>query len=167
VLAVALAAACAGSCGGGGVTLSGTTLTTRDTSYRIGELDRGWHRVDVDDQNDAAFAREDGTIIQVNSTCSPELDIPLVALTNHLLIGFTERDIRDQRLVELDAREALRTHVVAKLDGVPRELELVVMKKDGCVYDLALVAAPGGPYGAALSAWEPFLAAFHAEREAP
>jgi hypothetical protein len=68
--------------------------------------------------------------------------------------------------VPLDGREALRSHVVAKLDGVPRELLLTVMKKDGCVYDFALVAPPGGGFGQAHQAYDGVLESF-ATIEAP
>ena len=96
------------------------------------------------------------------ASCDPDLDIPLSSLRNHLLIGFTERELRDERLVPLDSREALRTHLVAKLDGVPREMVLTVLKKDGCVYDFALVAPPGGEFERARGDYERLLAGFHA-----
>lgn len=169
-MSVVLALACslaAAACGGG-ATLTGRTLRTRDTSYSFGELGSGWRRIEVGDQNDVAFAHDQlDAVIQANSSCDPALDIPLAALTNHLLVGFTDRDIREQALVPLDAREAMRTHVVAKLDGVARELVLVVLKKDGCVYDLALIAPPGERFAQAVRAWEAFIGPFHAERSAP
>lgn len=166
--ALALAGSLLTASCGGGATLSGRTLRTRDTAYTIGELGTGWRRIEVGDHNDVAFAHDGlDAVIQANSSCDPALDIPLVALTNHLLVGFTERDIREQALVPLDAREAMRTHVVAKLDGVPRELVLVVMKKDGCVYDLALIAPPGDRFAAAQQSWDGFIGPFHAERSDP
>jgi hypothetical protein len=47
-----------------------------------------------------------------------------------------------QDTLPLDSREALRTELSAKLDGVPRRFVVYVLKKDGCVYDFILVAAP-------------------------
>ncbi|HEX8953495.1 MAG TPA: hypothetical protein VF945_16680, partial [Polyangia bacterium] len=44
--------------------------------------------------------------------------------------------------VPLDRREALRTRVTAKLDGVPMTLELYVVKRDGCIFDLSYAAPP-------------------------
>ncbi len=171
VFALALALASAAvlpGCGGAGATLTGRTLRTPETAYTIGELGADWRRIQVDEHNDLAFAHEGlDAGIQANSSCDPALDIPLVALTNHLLAGFTERAIREQTLVPLDAREAMRTHVVAKLDGVVRELVLVVLKKDGCVYDLALVAPPGERFTQAMGSWDAFLGPFHAERGTP
>ncbi len=140
------------------------TYRDSEATYAVGELGSGWERISVDDQNDLAFRHEGhGAIVQVNASCDPALDIPLEALTNHLLIGFTEReDVEPQERVPMDEREALRTHLRAKLDGVPRELLLHVLKKDGCVYDFALVAPPGGGFDGARPAYEAMLRGFHA-----
>ncbi|MBX3250607.1 MAG: hypothetical protein KF901_25745 [Myxococcales bacterium] len=119
----------------------------------------GWQRLSVGRSNDLAWERA-GAVIQINGACRDSLDIPLVALTNHLLVGFTEREIVAQELVPMDGREALRTHVRAKLDGVARELVLHVLKKDGCVYDMALVAPPGSPFDAARASYDALLESF-------
>ena len=37
---------------------------------------------------------------------------------------------------------ALETMAIAKIDGVPRQRALFVLKKDGCVYDVVYDAAP-------------------------
>lgn len=158
--ALLIAASSALACGGGPA-LRGNVFEGEETRYRVGELGPGWQRLDVADQNDLAFHHEGaGAIVQVNSSCDPTSDVPLTSLTNHLLIGFTERDIRDQRVIPMDEREALRTHVVARLDGVPRELLLVVMKKDDCVYDFALITPPDASFAQAAPEFERFVGGF-------
>lgn len=148
--------------------LDGHLYRGPETTYRIGQLGPSWERIDVEGHNDLAFSHEDhGAIVQVNSSCSPGLDIPLEALTRHLFIGFTERELYCQERVPMAAREALRTHAVAKLDGVPRELLFHVLKKDGCVYDFALVAPPGDRFERALHDYERFLADFSPKGGAP
>jgi len=146
------------------VSFEDLTLSKPDVRYRIGELPEGWHRVFLAD-NDLAFAEDGNTgrAIAANATCEGHDDPPLPVLTRHLLLGFTEREERFQRLVPLDGREALRSHYAAKLDGVPVELELVVLKKDGCVFDFSYVA-PRGRYAARLGDFDALLAGFHAER---
>ena len=152
-----------GTACGGGATLQGDTYTDAEARYRIGRPGEGWQALDVEGQNDLAWSHADlAAVIQVNASCDPDLDIPLPVLTNHLLIGFTEREIRSEERVPLDAREALRTHVVAKLDGVPREMVLTVLKKNGCVYDFALVAPPGSRFERARQAYEAMIGGFHA-----
>lgn len=149
-----------GACGGAGH-LEGTVYRGPEVSYELGDIGPGWKRVSVERATDAAWARESlAAVVQINASCNPELDIPLRVLTNHLLMGFTEREVRSQQAVPMAAREALRTHVVAKLDGVPRELMLHVLKKDGCVYDFALVAPPDERFSEALRAYEAVLAGF-------
>jgi hypothetical protein len=148
--------------------LDGQVYHGPETTYRIGHLGPEWGRVDVAGHNDVAFSHPDhGAIVQVNSSCNPALDIPLEALTQHLLIGFTERDIQSQDRVPMAAREALRTHAVAKLDGVPREMVFYVLKKDGCVYDLSLVAPPGERFARARKDYDGFVAGFAPQWGAP
>ena len=77
-----------------------------------------------------------------------------------ILTAFSQREIVEQVLVPVDGREALRTHVVAKLDGVPRELLLHVVKKNGCVYDFALVAPPGERFAQSRASYETVLQSF-------
>lgn len=141
--------------------LRGTEYTDREAHYFIGSVPSRWTPLSVDGDNDLAWHDPDAAaVIQVNSSCDPGSDIPLAALTNHLLAGFTEREIQEQTVVPMDGREALRTHAIARLDGVPRELLFFVMKKDQCVYDLALVTPPGDDFDRALERFEPFVAAF-------
>lgn len=80
----------------------------------------------------------------VNARCKkPDDDTPLVALTNHLLMGSTERAVESQTTEPFDGREALHTRVRAKWDGVPMVHDIYVLKKDGCVYDFVYTGAPG------------------------
>jgi hypothetical protein len=44
-----------------------------------------------------------------------------------------------------------------------RELLFVVMKKDDCVYDFALIAPPGSPFERSVGEFEAFVAGFSTE----
>ena len=146
------------------VAFEDSVFTKKQVSYRIGELPKHWHRVFVEG-NDLAFSETDtGRAISINSTCEGHDDPPLPVLTRHLLMGFTEREEISQQLLPLDGREALRSRHTAKLDGVPVELELVVLKKDGCVFDFTYVAPPGQAE-ARMADFDVLLAGFHAERD--
>ena len=133
LLALALA-------GCGGASFAQGVYDDGNVRYRIGEVGRGWQRVDVDD-NDLAFTHASLGTISVNSTCSDYEDVPEQALLNHLLFGTRERRFRVEETVTLDGRGALHTVVDLELDGVPLTLEIFVLKKDGCVYDLSLIAS--------------------------
>ena len=147
----------------GGPSLRGDVYTDDEASYRVGRLGPEWTPIDLA-QNDLAWRNPaDGSIVQVNATCDPFQDVPLTSLTNHLLIGFTERERRSSALVRLDGREALRSHIRASLDGVPRELLFYVLKKDECTYDFALIAAPGSAFESAATVFDRFVRGFSTE----
>lgn len=132
-----------------------------ETVYRIGPISGDWKTVTVDQQNDLAWhSQSKSAVMHVDSDCDPALDIPLAALRNHLLIGFTEREFIEEELVTMDGREALRTHLTAKLDGVPREILLQILKKNACVYDFGLVAPPGASFEAALGDFDRMVGGF-------
>jgi hypothetical protein len=137
-------------------------FTKSDVRYRIGELPPGWKQTSLRDNDLAWIANDSGHTIALNSTCDEYRDAPLPALTQHLLMGFTERQLIKQETVPLDGREALRSHYQAKLDGVPIELLLVVMKKNGCIYDFTYLS-PVGRFVEKLADFEQFLQGFKTE----
>lgn len=108
--------------------------------YRV-EAPQGWELLSFAG-NDLAWGGPRGEVIAVNAECEGHGDPSLAVLTNHLLIGFENRRVIEREPFELSGRGALRSRVQAELDGVPVELEFVVLKKDGCVYDLSYLAHP-------------------------
>lgn len=145
------------------VSFEDSVFSKPELSYSVGELPGHWHRVYLEDSDLAFSEAGTGRAVSVNSTCEGHDDPPLPVLTRHLLMGFTERQEQSQRLIVLDGREALRSRYLAKLDGVPVELELVVLKKDGCVFDFTYVAPPG-EVEPRLPDFDALLAGFRAER---
>ena len=145
---------------GGGASLQNGVYADSEARYHVGELGDGWSTVGVSNNDLAWHHRDLGAVVQVNASCDPFSDVPLTSLTSHLLIGFTAREYASSDLVPLDGREALRSHVRAQLDGVPREILLYVLKKDECTYDFALIAPPGERYAQAEPAFESFVNGF-------
>ncbi|AFE07744.1 hypothetical protein COCOR_07794 [Corallococcus coralloides DSM 2259] len=147
-------------------TFEDSVLQKSDVKYRVGPLSNDvWERRGFDD-NDLAFVErgDTGRIIATNATCRDHDDPSLQVLTKHLLMGFTERQDLGQRTFTLDDREALRSRYVAKLDGVPVSLELVVVKKDNCVFDFSYIA-PVGAADARMADFESLFQGFRAERQ--
>lgn len=142
-------------------TLQGDVYRGVQTTYRIGTVGSEWTAVTVDRQNDLAWHNgAKGAVMQVDSNCDPGLDIPLTALRSHLMIGFTEREVVEEEVVPMDGREALRTHFTAKLDGVPRDILLQILKKDDCVYDFGLITPIGSGFEEARVDFDQMLAGF-------
>jgi hypothetical protein len=136
--ALILLSACASS------GFDGRVYRSEDLSFEVGPVPASWRLVTVDGtrlafRDDAASAS-----IQVNGRCGVDGDdVPLEALTHHLFLHFTSRNLSKQERVELDGRAALRTELNAELDGVALQYLVYVMKKDGCVYDFIHVSSNG------------------------
>ena len=121
----------------------GHVFRGNNMEFRAGQVPAGWRRIE-DDSSLLTF-RDAGRdlLVTVNGHCGKDGDdVPLQALTQHLFVYFTDRNVIEQRVVTLDGRDALRTELSAKLDGVARHFIVYVMKKNGCVYDFILIGAP-------------------------
>ena len=137
-----------------------------DVCYQVGELGAAWQHVRTEQGAVGFYNPQLGGVIEANATCRDDADAaPLRALTRQLLIGYTERHIEEQKTVPLDEREALRTRVSAKLDGVPMTLELYVMKRNGCIFDLSY-AAPPDAFGRGADDFQRFVDGFADVRDA-
>jgi hypothetical protein len=145
-LLLAIAPAIAASLGAPGCAasgLQGDVFQGQGFAFRIAPPPQGWERVDVSHASLAYRDVADGGTVVINGRCGVDgEDVPLPALTQHLFMRFTDREILEQQTFAFDRREALRTVLSAKLDGVPMKFDVWVLKKDGCVYDLGYMAAP-------------------------
>jgi hypothetical protein len=150
VLAVAVALA-SSACGGRqSASFDGSVYRKGPIAFRLGPVPPGWRLVDVHDESVAYRDDAHAASILVNARCTKADEAtPLVALTNHLLMGSTEREFLSQEPVPFDGREALRTKVRARWDGVPLAFDIFVLSKDGCVYDFVYMGDPAAyPDGA-------------------
>ena len=121
----------------------GDRVCAGDVCYRVGALDGNWRLVHQEGASAGWYNGAVAAVSEANATCRDDADAaPLTTLTNQLLIGYTERKIETQERVPLDRREALRTRATAKLDGVPVTLDLFVLKRNGCIFDLSYAAPP-------------------------
>lgn len=117
----------------------------REVAFRVGAIPDSWRPIAADQAKLAFRDDQAGVTVAVGGRCGLDSDdVPLASLTQHLFIHFTDRNVTAEEESLLDGRAALRTDLTAKLDGVPRSFSVVVLKKDGCVYDFWLIAPPGG-----------------------
>jgi len=144
------------------VSLNEGVVVTPDTRYRVGPIPADWHQVNLKDSDFSWVTSPPDYAFWVNSTCKEYEDVPLVALNRQLLIGFTDVQKVQQRTAMLDGREALLSHYRASMDGVARELGLVVVRKNGCIYDFAYVA-PVGQYASRLPQFQALVDGFATE----
>lgn len=142
-------------------TFDGSIYRHADVQYRVGRLPAGWSQLKIEDAQ-LAFRHAEGGTLLANAWCGTDHieDLPLDVLTNHLLFGVEATRTIQRTPFSLDARAALRSHIVGTMDGVPVELDLVVVKKDGCTYDFQLVTGVTGDYEKRRPDFEAFYGAF-------
>lgn len=132
--------------GCGGSQVEGGVYRGQDLAFRVGSVPPSWHRIEVEGTAFAFRDDEARATVAVSARCHQDGDdVPLRALTEHLFLHFSDREVKSQQRVMLDGREALRTELAAALDGVPRHYTVYVLKKDWCVYDFMHIAAPSSP----------------------
>ena len=130
------------SCGGS--SFDGHVFRQGDLAFRVGAIPDGWHAIEVEGALIAYRDDRDAATIALNGRCGLDGDdVPLEALTHHLFIHFTDRQLVKQERFELAGRAALRSELTGALDGVHMHYLVVVLKKNCCVYDFMLVNAEG------------------------
>jgi hypothetical protein len=141
--------------------LKGNVYSGDGLSFRVGDVPPTWSRLSERGATLAFRDEQGGASVLLNARCkNADDDVPLAALTRQLFMTFTEREAALQNTVPLDGREAMHTVLKARLDGVPKIFDVYVLKKDGCVYDFALISAPD-TFDANRSAFERFVTGFH------
>ena len=144
-------------CAGSG--FDGQTYRSNELSFRVGPVPPSWRRIEVDGALLSFRDDEAQATIAVNGRCGRDGDdVPLRSLTQHLFLHFTDRQILAQDVVEMNGRDALRTELLAELDGVPKRFTVYVLKKDGCVYDFLHISDPHTSSSA--QSFERFIAGF-------
>lgn len=122
---------------GGGSHFDGVEYRDDRVAFRLGPIPPGSRQIQA---TEALLAFENdrvGATIAVSARCSLESDdVPLRALVSHLFLQLTDRKVVAEREFQLDGRAALEVEQTASLDGVSRHFVVVVVKKDGCVYDM-------------------------------
>jgi hypothetical protein len=131
------------ACSHDGTMVEGSTVRANGISIAMGEVPPTWKRIDVDGATLAFRDQAQDAVVLLNTRCQHrDNDAPLSVLTRHLVMGTTERDVLIEETIPFDQREALHTVMRAKLDGVPRQYDIYVIKKDDCILDLVYVAPP-------------------------
>ncbi len=117
---------------------------TIELRYQPGELGAGWQESPSATGDIALYSQELGATIYADSSCGSRYeDAPLPVLLNHLLFGFTEVELSDERDRDLAGRASLTREASARLDGVQVEVAATVTKNGPCVFDLVFIGPPG------------------------
>ena len=151
IASLGTAAAC------GGASFEDGRFSKEGTTYHVGSLDPSWERL-RSSEGDLAFYRENHGTISVNATCKDYEDVPADVLVNHLVFGTTHRRYVLEEDVTLDGRGARHAVLECELDGVPVRLDMYLLTRNGCVFDLDYISGPDAPAQLEFAA---FVRSFH------
>lgn len=86
---------------------------------------------------DAAWKNpKNGNLISYVSDCADPTDPSLDQITNGILGGLSELKTDSEEAPMIQGREGRRVHATGKVDGVPSEIDLLVFKRNHCIYIL-------------------------------
>lgn len=115
----------------------------KEATYTFGQPGETWRPVREAGAVQVAWLHPElAAFIEIHAQCDEQGDSSLEQYTDHLRIDWTKWTVLEQQQTQMVGREALRTVVDAELDGVPRRNEFVVLKKNGCLFDLRYSAKP-------------------------
>ena len=114
-----------------------------------GGVDEGWKNP------------KNGNSISYISECGTKQDPTLETLRSGVLSTLTEIEVISEDKRSFNGREALRSEARGKVDGVETRLDLMIFKKNNCIYIITYVALPDS-YDSDRKHFENFLDGFQA-----
>ncbi len=131
--------------------------------YRVGVLPDDWKRVDTKVRSVTFYSPEAGASISTSAFCGRSIEgLRPDALSGEILGTLENRSVLSEEKLMLDGRGAVRILASGSIDGVVSMVDLVTLRKDGCVFDFYAVS-PGGQNQATRLAFEGFFQQFHFE----
>jgi len=83
---------------------------------------------------------ENGSTISFISSCNENSDPSLRVIQKMSTDGIDNMKVLKEEYISYNQRAALRSTIIGKVDGVPIELELIVFKKNNCLYNLTYIS---------------------------
>lgn len=136
-----------------------SAVTGKVVDFSHGPLPAEWKKTEVKGLAVAYYHSGYGATAGVAPGCEGISDSTLESLAQQELIGLEQREMLEEKRVTVDGREAVEWVVKGSVDGVEMRVNLVVFRKDGCVYDLNLVSRPE-TFSQARTDFQAFVAGF-------
>lgn len=134
---------------------------TKNTAIHYEHPGQPYERISVSSADLVWQSKKTGNTIAVNSLCQKYQDVSLKALGENILEGIDNLKIENSQTLTFDGREAERISAQGTTDGIPIAIRLLILKKNGCTYDLAYIARKTS-FGSEEEIFEQFLKRFHA-----
>lgn len=117
--------------------------SSKAATYSFGSPGSGWVPLDQKGAQVVWTNTDYPAVIHLDSQCEEHGDSSIEQFTDHLRIDFRDWKQVSQTVVPMVGRDAVRTVIIGTLDGQQQtQLDLVVLKKDGCLFDLQLLTSP-------------------------
>jgi hypothetical protein len=110
--------------------------------FRVSLPREGWEVMDAERADLALRDLRSPARMAVVVSCPGVEEGPLQALSRHLLFGLREIRVVREEAILLDGVTGLETRVQGRFEGSPIGVRTVVIKRQGCLYDLFYVAPP-------------------------
>lgn len=97
-----------------------------------------WSRINNDQADYAYIKKDSNSILFINSLCKKYENSSIKDLMFSLL-GSTNYKILNEKNLTLFNRETIAYEIKSKVDGVTTYLNIILLKKDRCIYDFVLI----------------------------
>lgn len=84
---------------------------------------------------------KNGNTISYMSACDQASDPTLDVLSSIALDGVEDLKIVEKKRINYNGREALNTILLGRVDGVPIQADLTVLKKNNCVFNITYIGS--------------------------
>jgi hypothetical protein len=117
------------------------TIHTKYTIYHYGNISNKWRALHSPNADLALISKDDDASLMLYSKCKSKTDASLNDLASNLLLGMTEITAINNTNTYVSKREALVKTYSAKIDGIPRKIKILVVKKNECYYEVILASS--------------------------
>jgi len=114
----------------------------RSTSIHLPEPQRPFSKFETTGSEASWKSSASGNIITYLSECVDGYDPSLEALWHEVTQGLRDLKVEFSRDMEFQNRRALTHRFTAEVDGVESMIEILILKKNGCIYNFSYIATP-------------------------
>lgn len=112
------------------------------TGYFFPAPTAGWEKLNPSEGVEILYREKSGALLSVSSTCGRYEESTLETLARSALSPIAKFKDIETKTFQLDDREAFHLFGEGKVDGVAIQIDFVAWRKDECLFDFSVQAAP-------------------------
>lgn len=131
--------------------------------YYVGKLPEGWKNLRTGVKAASWYNPEYRSTLSTDVFCETSVgDQPIDAVAGEVAGALEDRKVTDRKEFMLDERGALREKVTGSVDGVSVVMDVVVIKKNNCAFNMVAIMPPE-EVPSVTPVFEEFYGGFHYE----